>query len=244
MNERTHFFIKIYLSHFILERVDVGCVWEGSWRRGQTATYWPKVLLTIAALLSHSGWAAQPWVTEGPTPSACRWLSIRHLVPNWLQLQRTQAVCGTWLCNCLTCTCFLWAYAFATITEFNHAHRSRWYPDIFDRMHLFRCSSAYLHRYISWLTARSRANMLHHLQLCVVPIEKGTFWSLSTTVANLTYFIKLGTIVEGNLKVPFSIATTSIDDYYQIRIFTWRHIIVYKLLVWNRNTWNYITVCK
>ena len=25
MNERTHF-IKIYLSHFILERVDVGCV--------------------------------------------------------------------------------------------------------------------------------------------------------------------------------------------------------------------------
>ena len=24
MSERTHFFIKIYLSHFILERVDVG----------------------------------------------------------------------------------------------------------------------------------------------------------------------------------------------------------------------------
>ena len=24
------------------------------WRRGRTATYWPKVLLTIAALLSHS----------------------------------------------------------------------------------------------------------------------------------------------------------------------------------------------
>ena len=30
MNERTHFFIKIYLSHFILERVDVGYVWEVS----------------------------------------------------------------------------------------------------------------------------------------------------------------------------------------------------------------------
>ena len=39
MNERTHFFIKIYLSHFILERVDVGRVWEVSWRGGQTATY-------------------------------------------------------------------------------------------------------------------------------------------------------------------------------------------------------------
>ena len=93
MNERTHFFIKIYLSHFILERVDVGCVWEVSWRRGQTATYWPQVLLTIAALLSHPGWVAQPWVTEGPKPSVCRWLSIRHLLSNWLQLQLTQAVC-------------------------------------------------------------------------------------------------------------------------------------------------------
>ena len=87
MNGRTRFFIKIYLSLFILERVDVGCVWEVSWRRGQTATYWPKVLPTIAALLSRPGWAAQPWVTEGPKPSVCRWLSIRHLVPSWLQLQ-------------------------------------------------------------------------------------------------------------------------------------------------------------
>ena len=51
MNEGTHFFIKIYLSHFILERFDVSCVWEMSWRQGQTATYWLQVLLTIAALL-------------------------------------------------------------------------------------------------------------------------------------------------------------------------------------------------
>ena len=28
MNERTYFFIKIYLSHFILERVDVSVVCE------------------------------------------------------------------------------------------------------------------------------------------------------------------------------------------------------------------------
>ena len=88
MNKRTHFFIKIYLSqHFILERVDVGYVWEVSWRWRQTATYWPQVLLTIAALLTHSGWAAQLWVTEGPKPSVCHWLSIWHLVPNWLQLE-------------------------------------------------------------------------------------------------------------------------------------------------------------
>ena len=30
---------------------------------------------------------AQPWDTEGLKPSVCRWVSIRHLVPNWLQLQ-------------------------------------------------------------------------------------------------------------------------------------------------------------
>ena len=53
-------------------------MWEVSWRRGQTTTYWSKVLLTIAPLLSHLGLVAQPWVTEGP---------------NWLQLQLTQAVC-------------------------------------------------------------------------------------------------------------------------------------------------------
>ena len=126
MNKRTHFFIRIYLSHFILERVDIGCVWEVSWRRGQTATYWPQVLLTIAALLSHSGWAAHPWVTEVLKPSVCRWLSIRHPVPNWLQLQLelelnwnwlTQAVCGTWLYNCLMSTCFLWANNSASTTS-------------------------------------------------------------------------------------------------------------------------------
>ena len=130
MNERMHFFIEIYLLHFILERVDVGCVWEVSWRQGQTTTYWPQVLLTIAVLLSYSGWAAQPWVTEGPKPSVCRWFSLWHLVPNWLQLQLelTQAVCCTWLYNCLTPTCF-------------------------------RRSSAYLHRCISWLTAWSRVNI-------------------------------------------------------------------------------------
>ena len=66
MNERTHFFIKIYLSHFILEKVDVGCVWEVSWRRGQTSTYWPKVLLTIAGLLSHLGWGCSTVGHWGP----------------------------------------------------------------------------------------------------------------------------------------------------------------------------------
>ena len=84
-----------------------------SWRRGQTATYWPKLLLTIAAPLSHPGRATQPWVTEGPKPPVCRSLSVRHLVPNWNWNWPTQAVCGTWSYNCLTFTCFQWAYASA-----------------------------------------------------------------------------------------------------------------------------------
>ena len=86
--------------------------------------------------------------------------SCPQLIPNvtgtdWL----TRAVCGTGLYNCLMFTCFLWTYASTTNTEFNHVHRSRWYSDIFDRMHLFRCSFAYLNRCISWLTARSRVNI-------------------------------------------------------------------------------------
>ena len=103
--------------------------------RGELETetdFWPKVLLTIAALLSYLVRAAQPWVTEGPSPSVWSWFSLWNLVPNWLQLQLelTQAVCCTWLYNCLKYTCF--------------------------------CrSSAYLHGCISWLMARSRVNISH-----------------------------------------------------------------------------------
>ena len=121
MNEQTHFFIKIYLTHFILERVDVGWVWEVSWRRGQTATYWPQVLLTMAALLSHSGKAAQPCVTEGSSPLyGAGSHSAGILSPTDLS-----RLCPDYI--------FVWR------------------PP----------ASAYLHRCISWLTARSRVNMLH-----------------------------------------------------------------------------------
>ena len=86
VNERRHFFIKKYTSHTLFskrlrkgcERVDDDYVWEVSWRRGQTATYWPKVLLvTIAALLLHLGWAAQLWIAEGRKPPVWRWFWLR-----------------------------------------------------------------------------------------------------------------------------------------------------------------------
>ena len=44
----------------------------------------------------HSSTSFSSWLgllnrkSQGPKPSVCRWLSIRHLVPNWLKL--TQAV--------------------------------------------------------------------------------------------------------------------------------------------------------
>ena len=41
MNERTHFFIKIYLLYFILKRVDDGCVWEMSGDK-DGLLFWPK----------------------------------------------------------------------------------------------------------------------------------------------------------------------------------------------------------
>ena len=55
MNERTHFFIKIYLSHFIIERVDVGRVWEMRWRRGQTAILTQQYFFLILARWLNRG---------------------------------------------------------------------------------------------------------------------------------------------------------------------------------------------
>ena len=104
MNERTHFFIKIYLSHLILEMVDVGCVWEVSWRRGQTAKYYPSSSDHSSTFFSSCLGLLNRGSLRAQKPSVCRWLSLRHLVPNWLYLARTAS--GTWLYNCPTYTCF------------------------------------------------------------------------------------------------------------------------------------------
>ena len=161
MNERAHFLIKIYLSHFIHERGCFLCV------RSELETGTDCYILTPSSSdrssTSFAFWLSCSTVGHwGPNSSVWSWFSLHwHPISNWNWL--TQAVCGTWLYNCLTFISFLWAYASATITKFNHVHRSRWYSDIFDQMHQFRCSSAYLHRCISWLTARSRVNMLDSL---------------------------------------------------------------------------------
>ena len=107
-DEWTHFFRKICLSHFILERVPKELCVRGELETDQTATDWPQVPLTIVALLSHSAGLLNrgSW---GLKPSAGSWFSLPRTATrsptNWLQLTRT--VCGTGLYNYFTFTCFL-----------------------------------------------------------------------------------------------------------------------------------------
>ena len=65
-NERTNTLLYKNIPLTLYSRkCDVACVWEVSWRRRQTAILTPSSSSAIAALLSHLGWVAQQWVTEG-----------------------------------------------------------------------------------------------------------------------------------------------------------------------------------
>ena len=104
-DEWTHFFRKIYLSHFIrnsCERVAKGLCVRGELETEQTATYWPQVPLSLAALLSCSVRLLNRR-SRGPSPL---WELVLSTA-SYLQLTRT--VCRTGLYHCLTSTCFLWA---------------------------------------------------------------------------------------------------------------------------------------
>ena len=107
-NEHTS--LEKYTSHTLFERVVKGLRVRGELETEQTATYWPPVPLTIAALLFSFCLAAQPG-SWGPKPSAGSWFSLprtaTRTATNWLQL--TWTVCGTGLYNWLTSTRFPWA---------------------------------------------------------------------------------------------------------------------------------------
>ena len=66
-NERTNTLLCKNISLTLYSRkVDVlCCVWEMSWRQGQTTILTPSSSSTIATFLSHLVWVTQPWVTEG-----------------------------------------------------------------------------------------------------------------------------------------------------------------------------------
>ena len=132
-DEKTHFFRKINLSQFILERVAKGLMlvmcerWVGD---EQTVTYWPQVPLTIAAFLPHSAGLLNHG-PEGPSPlsgvgshygilsptaTGTRTVTATRTELCLPQTPTAQAICGTQLYNFLMPTCFLCAYAY----------RSRW----------------------------------------------------------------------------------------------------------------------
>ena len=99
-----HISLEKYTSHtlFLKGLRKVGYVWEVSWRRRETATYWTQVPLTIAALLPHSAGLLNG-VSWGPKPSVWSWFSLRHLISdsncnrNWTDC--LPASNSNWRCN-------------------------------------------------------------------------------------------------------------------------------------------------
>ena len=82
MNERTHVFIKnISLPLYFRKG------WCWLWVRDELEMG-INCYIELAVFLSHLAWVAQLLVSEDPKPSVCRWLSIRHLVSNWLEPPR------------------------------------------------------------------------------------------------------------------------------------------------------------
>ena len=139
-DERTHFFRKIYLSHFIWNGWKGLCV-RGELETEHTTTYWPQVPLSLAALLSRSDglFNRGSW---GPSPL---WELV---LPTASYLHLTQPLCGTGLYNCLTSTCFLWT---------SHMHPIQ---PIHSQGYTLISSTGctcYLHRCTSYLTARPRS---------------------------------------------------------------------------------------
>ena len=131
----TNTSLEKYTSHTLFSKgLRKGWYWlcvRGELETEQTATYWPQVPLTIAVLLFHSAGLLNQGSLRAASPLSG---AGSHCLELQLELQLTQTVCGTWLYNCLTSTCFLWA---SQLHRIQPIHRSRWYPDIFDWMHLF-----------------------------------------------------------------------------------------------------------
>ena len=159
MNERTNTHLYKNISLILYSRK--GWCWlcvRDELETGTDCYILTQVLLTIAALLSHLGWGCSTLGHWGPkTP--CRWLSLRHLVPNWLKPSEC------WLYYCLTSTSF-------------------------------RFFSAYLHWCISWLTARSRVNMLHKYKhagglCCSGTNDFISFWLRLFDTRRETQFLKV-----------------------------------------------------
>ena len=105
-DERTHFFRKIYLSHFIQNSCErVMCErWVGDWTDCNILT--PNSSVFSSTSFSFC-WAAQPGVLRAH-PSAGSWFSPQHLISNKFELSvapgyiivwRPPASCGRHICT-------------------------------------------------------------------------------------------------------------------------------------------------
>ena len=97
-----HTFLEKYTSHTLFVSVAKGLCVRDELETEQTATYWPQVPLSLAALLSCSAGL----LNRGSWGPSTLW-ELVLTTASYLQL--TEPVCGTGLYNCLTHTCFLWA---------------------------------------------------------------------------------------------------------------------------------------
>ena len=137
-----HTSLEKYTSHTLFKRVAKGLCVRGELETEQTATYWPPVPLSLAALLSHSAGLLNrgSW---GPKPSAGSWLSLSRTATrtstNWLQMwHRVISLFDT----------HLLPVGVATAPN-STRQRSRLYLDISDEMHLFLDSRLGLSQYVT-----------------------------------------------------------------------------------------------
>ena len=121
-----------YTSHTLFEMVAKGLCVRGKLETEQTATYWPPVPLSLAALLSRSAgllnrgsWEpiALCWVLVLSTASYLQLTDFSQLnlsvAPGYIIVWSPPAFCGRHIC-----------------THF-HPSTVKVIPDIFDRMHMF-----------------------------------------------------------------------------------------------------------
>ena len=119
--------------------------------------FWPQqhFFRILAGLLNRGSLRTQALCLEMVLYSA----GILSPTATWTHCRELpQAVSGTCLYNCLTYTCFLWVYAYAPNSTTSTGQGD--IPISSTGCTCFSCSSVYLHRWIAWLTTRSRATML------------------------------------------------------------------------------------
>ena len=104
-NERTNTLLYKNISLTLYSRKG----WCWLCVRGELETGKDCYILTQVALLPHLGWGCSIVDNWGPQALSLQADSNASILsPNCLQLQLelTEAVCGTWLYNCLIPTCF------------------------------------------------------------------------------------------------------------------------------------------